>query len=189
MNNKKILLAALIIVALAQVIMPVRMIRDKEKTIITGEEFKFRLNPPRAREQMINIRSGRFSVNEVLLTDGQKFTRGEIVYVCLKVSEEGFAEVASISGEKSESKLPCLKAKVSFVFADSIGKMLVNYPFEQDFNNMTNSAEFASTYREAVKNLSVIYALVYIRKSNAILKDVIIDGIPLSELAKNKNQN
>jgi len=187
MNNRKILIPALIIVAMAQLIIPVRMIRENEATVITGEEYKFRLNPPRDREQMLNSRAGRFAMNEITLSDGQKFENGEIVYVALKVGDDGFAEVASVTQTKGEKTFPGMNAKVSYVFADSIGKILVNYPFEQDFINITNSAEFATTYREAVKNMSVVYALVCIRKNNAILKDVYIDGKPLQEVAGSKS--
>lgn len=187
MNNKKILIAALIVVALAQLIIPFRMIKNHEARIITGEEYKFRvISSPENREQPINIRRGLFYVNEIILTSGQNFSRGETVYVGLKTGPDGFAEAVSVSRVKEEITSPFLRAKVNFIFAEYLNKILVIYPFEKDYNNETNSSEFSAAYREALKNQSNIYALVYIKNGNAILKDIFIDGTPLREYSQNK---
>ncbi len=44
-------------------------------------------------------------------------------------------------------------------------------------------------YRESIRDINQeTYALVYIKDGLAVLKDVILDGVPIKEMVKEKNE-
>jgi hypothetical protein len=44
-------------------------------------------------------------------------------------------------------------------------------------------------YRDARRERKSAYALVSIKDGDAVLKDVLIEGIPIREIAKERNEN
>lgn len=191
MNSKKILLPAFILVALAQLYIPAKMILDKEGVLDTGTEYKFKTAPidpsDPFRGKYITL---SFDENTVEAPNEQEWMRGETIYVSLTTDNKEFAKIKSISKEKPTDNQDFLKAKVSFVTRNGSNKVTIDYPFDRYYMEESKAYEAELTYRQSQRDTNrITYALVSIKDGNAVLKDVLIDGISIKELVKEEQQN
>ncbi|HMB62545.1 MAG TPA: hypothetical protein VKN36_05700, partial [Eudoraea sp.] len=64
-----------------------------------------------------------------------------------------------------------------------------DYPFDRFYMEESKANEAELTYRQSQRDTSKItYALVRIKNGEAVLKDVMIDGISIRELVKTKEE-
>jgi len=190
MDNKKILFSAFILVALAQLYVPSKMISDREEVLATGTEYKFRTAPidpnDPFRGKYITL---SYSENTVEIENEKDWTRGEKIYVHLTKGNDGFARIRSVSKEESTDTQDYLKVKVNYVSENGSDKLTIDYPFDRFYmeESKANDAELA--FRQSQGDTSKItYALVRIKNGEAVLKDVMIDGISIRELVKTKKE-
>ncbi len=63
----------------------------------------------------------------------------------------------------------------------------LEFPFTKFYMEETKAADAEKLYWETLRdNSKTIYALVYIKDGDAVLKDVCIDGVSIKELVKKK---
>ena len=191
MNNKKILLLAFILVVLAQLYIPAKMILVKESVLDTGTEYKFKTAPidpsDPFRGKYITL---SFAENTVETPNDQDWMRGETIYVSLTTDNNGFAKIKSISKGKPTDNQDFLKSKVSFVTKNGTNKVTLDYPFDRYYMEESKAYDAEQTYRQSQRDTNrITYALVSIKDGNAVLKDVMIDGISIKELVKEEKQN
>lgn len=190
MYNKRILLIALLVVALAQLTIPVKMILDKEEVLNQGTLYKFRTAPVDPndpfRGKYIAL---TFQENTVELKDKEEWTMGETIYVSLTTDDKGFAKIKSFSKKMPAGQPDVIEAKVRFVEENAPRKLFIDYPFNRFYMEESKAAEAEKTYRQLMADTSkVTYALVSVKEAEAVLNDVQIDGISLIGIVNNKQK-
>ena len=189
MNSKKILLPAFILVALVQLYVPAKMIWDREKVLEKGKEYKFKTAPidptDPFRGKYISL---SFEENTAQIENKMDWTKGEQIFVYLTTDNEGFAKIKSISKEKPIDNQDFLRAKVRFISGSDSNKLTIDYPFDRFYMEELKAYDAELTYRQSQQDTSKLtYALVRIENGEAVLQDVLIDGIPIMEIIeKNK---
>ncbi len=193
MKNNSILLSVFVLIALVQLYVPAKMIKDHENVLKNGIEMKFRTAPVDPsdpfRGKYITL---RYSDNTIKLNEEEEWVRGEEVFVYFENDDEGFAKIKLVSKVESEEGKNYLKTKVS---SFSQNRLSVDFPFDRFYMEETKASEAEKLYNEsqiiraneshlnqsADKRLPT-YALVNILKGRVVLHNVIIGGVPVLEL-------
>lgn len=185
MNNKKLLLTLFIVVALVQLYVPAKMIWDKENVLNTGITFKFKtapidpVDPFRGKYITLN-----FDENTFVVQNADEWYRGETVFVFIKENETGFAKISDISKTEPTNSENYLKAKIAHT-SNSKSIVYIDYPFNRYYMEESKAYDAELAYRQTQQQLNkTTYALVSIKKGDAVLKDVLIDGMPIKEIVK-----
>lgn len=190
MNNKKLLLTAFILVALAQLYVPTKMIWDKESVIDKGVEFKFKTAPidpnDPFRGKYITL---SYDENTVTVSDEQDWVEGEPIYVILVTDKSGYAKIQSVSKTNPTDNENYIKAKVGFTWGNASNTLTIDYPFDRYYMEESKAYDAELTYRQSQQDTSKItYALVSVKNGDAVLRDVLIDGISIREVVKANQQ-
>jgi len=169
-----------IIVALAQIFVPMQMIVDSEETIMTGTAYKFKTRPidptDPFRGKYITL---QYEMNHFNIPD-TAYVVGEEIYVYIQNDKEGFAEVYEVSKEPLSIDKDYVKTRVTFYYEGKVGFQL---PFNTFYMEETKAYDAEVAYNRVNRDslLNDVYALVYIKEDQAILKDVFINNIPIQE--------
>ena len=188
MKTKRYLFGIFIAVALLQAFVPLKMVYDSEMTERHGMVYKFRTapidptDPFRGKYVALN-----FDINSYPTID-TTWVPGNQVNLLLGKDREGFAVIKNISREKPDSGIDYITATVAFNYG---GKLQFDLPFDTFYMNENKAAEAESSYREynRKKDARPAYALVAVKDGNAVLKDVIIDGVPIREYVEKRQSN
>ena len=184
MNNKKVILAAFILLALVQLYVPAKMILEREKILEKGVEFKFKTAPidpnDPFRGKYINL---QYENNVIEIQNEDEWFSGEDIYVILAKDNNGFAKIKSVSKTKPSEDLLFVKAKVSFISTDDSQKLTVDYPFDRYYMEESKAVEAENLYRKSLTDTSQnVYALVKIKDGEAVLKDVLINDVSIRDI-------
>jgi len=190
MNSKYSLLTAFILVALAQIYVPIRMILDKEDVLANGTEYKFKtapvdpVDPFRGKYITLN-----YEGNTVGIQNEKDWMFGERIYVSLTSDNEGFAQITSVSKEKPKDNQDYIIAKVDFVTDDGSNKLTIFYPFNRYYMEESKALKAEQTYMQAqIDTNQITYALIRVKDGDAVLKDVLIDGVSIREIVKTNQE-
>ena len=189
--NKKIILPAFIIMVLAQWYVPGSMIFNREKVLSDGKEFRFKAapvdpyDPFRGKYIVLS-----FEENAAQVTDVSDWTYGDPVYVSLVEDENGFAKIQSISNEEPVGASDYVLASINFFMEDSLSNVVIDYPFNRFYMEESKAYDAEHAYNESLRDTSgVTFAIVSIKNGDAVIKDVFINGIPIKEAARIRNEN
>lgn len=186
MTSKKILIPVFIVVALAQLWVPARMICNREKVLEDGKEYKFLTAPVDPTDPF----RGKYIVlsythETVKIENEKEWTAGEQIYVTLNTDSAGFARIQSVTKDKPTNSRDFLEAKVRDVSQDGTNALTVAFPFDRYYLEETKAPEAERTYRHSQQNPATLtWALVSIDNGEAVLKDVLIDGVSIKEIVK-----
>lgn len=188
-KNKYILIFAL--VALIQLYVPAKMIWHQENIWQNGKEYKFKTAPidpnDPFRGKYITL---TFEENIYNIEDEMEWTRGEEVYVLLTTNASGFAKIDSVTKQTPDNSSDFVKAKVWFLSGNGENKLTIDYPFNRFYMEESKAYDAEVTYRESqIDSTKTAYALVSIKNGDAVLKDVLIDGVPIKEIVKKEQSN
>lgn len=167
-----------VIVAIAQIWVPVHMITDNESAIISGKAYKFKTRPidptDPFRGKYITL---DYEINHFDSEDS--YVVGEEIYVYLQDDEEGFAEVTQVSKESLITKEDYVLARVTYYYKGQVNFQL---PFNIFYMEESKAYDAELAYAKVNRNRlsSNVYALVYVSGDKAVLNDVFIDTIPIS---------
>lgn len=190
MNSKKIMITAFILMVIIQIAVPAKMIWDKESILDSGKEFKFETEPVDPTDPF----RGKYIVlsykeNSLEFETTDTWFSGENIYVILKTDEKGFSTIESVSKEKPLENVDFVKAEVEYVSGDRFKIINIAYPFDRFYMEESKAYPAEQEYRESqLDSTKTTYALVNIKNGDAVLKDVLIDGISIREIVK-KNQS
>jgi uncharacterized membrane-anchored protein len=187
MKTKNILIA-FALTALAQLAIPLKMIYDCEMTERDGTEYKFRTAPidptDPFRGKYITL---SYDIDAVPTKDST-WVSNEKIYVSLGTDANGFAKVKQVSRQQPE-KGDYIVTTVDYYY-DYSKELNIALPFDRYYMEEGKAYEAETAYREynrTAKKAKPAYAVVAIRNGDAVLKDVIIDGIPIKEyVVKNR---
>ena len=175
---------AFVIMVLAQLYVPASMIFESEKVLTQGKEFKFKTapvdptDPFRGKYVSLNFEETNFRGR---LQD--TFFYGEKVYVSLSTNHEGFVKIADISKSIPDTE-DYVSATVSNFFDGDSSYVTVEYPFDRFYMEESKAYNAELAYNESARDTNqTTYALVSVRKGEAVVKDVIINGITIRQAA------
>ena len=184
--DKKILIAAFVVLVLVQLFVPARMILNRELVLSEGKVYKFRTAPidpyDPFRGRYITL---RYPENRVGVENENDWQRGENIHVALRVDEEGFARIGNGSREIPASGEGYLKATVKSVSTNGSHQIRITYPFDRYYMEESKAFDAEEVYQDVMGDPEqVAYALVHIKDGVAVLKDVMIDGVSIREIVK-----
>ena len=191
MINKKILLPVFILIALVQLFVPAKIILDREDILDKGKEYKFKTKPidpnDPFRGKYITL---RYEDDMIEIQNDSDWLRGEIIYAFLTTDDEGYAKIQSVSKENPANNQDFIKTKVSYVTDDGSNKLIIDYPFDRYYMEESKAYDAELIYRESQRDTSQIaYALVSIKDGQAVLKDVLINGVSIREIVIKEREN
>lgn len=188
--NNKIIIPAFFIMALAQLYVPANMIFNKESVISKGNEFRFKTapvdptDPFRGKYIVLS-----FEANAIQVTNADGWYEGDPIYVNLGTNDKGFAEILSVSKEQPEENEDFVRASIGFIMNDSLRNLTVQYPFDRFYMEESKAYDAEQAYMEStLDSTQVTYALVKVKHGDAVVTDVIINGISVKEAAKNRQE-
>jgi len=188
MINKKTQIVLFLLVALAQLYIPAKMIWDQEDVLKNGSEYKFKTAPVDPndpfRGKYITL---SFDNNTFEVENNKDWQQGDEIYVSITNGSDGFAKIASISEEKPEHHQDYVKAKVGFAMGKG-SRISIDYPFDTYYMEESKAYGAELTYqRSQLDSTQTTFALVHIKNGKAVLKDVLIDGVPIREIVKKEH--
>ena len=191
MDKKKILVAVFILVAMVQLLVPAGMIFEREDILNSGREFKFETAPVDPNDPFRGkYLTLQYKENIVQLQHDTNWVSGETVYVILKADSSGFAKIHTVSRTKPTGSSDFVSAKVSYVnLTDNDKTMVVAYPFDRFYMEESIAPAADKVFTESrFDSLQHVYALVSVKNGQAVLKDVMIDGVSLVEIAGSRKK-
>lgn len=182
--NKKIILPAFVIMILVQLYIPARMIFDAENVLTDGKEFMFKTapidptDPFRGKYIMLTFEEASAQVSP-----DEEWFQGAPLFVNLTTDVEGFAKIKSVSKEEPVDTEDYIKATIRYVTGnDSFTNLSIEYPFNRFYMEESKAYDAELIYNEsALDTNQVTYALVSVKKGDAVVKDVLINGVPIRE--------
>lgn len=178
--SKKYLIPLFIVMAFVQLAVPAKMIYDSEMTERHGTLFKLRTAPidpvDPFRGKYINLSYEASSFD----TADTTYVQGDMVYIVLKEDATGFATIASIEHTKPIGTPDYVQAEVTFNYG---GRIHFEYLFDRFYMEESKAPQAEAAYSEYSRKgkAKPAYAIVAVRDGNAVVKDVIIDGMPVKE--------
>jgi len=194
MINRKLSVFFFILVALAQLYVPAKMIFDREDVLETGTEYKFRTAPidpnDPFRGKYITL---SYVNNNYLVKDDGSWVDGESGFVTILNDKDGFAFIGAVSKVKPSNTQDFLKTKMRLINPDDFDpkvKLLIEYPFDRYYMGEFKANDAERAYNKSLQDTTrITYALVMIKNGDAVLKDVLIDGISIEEIVRKEQLN
>lgn len=184
MTKGKILFLVFILLAIAQIIVPAKMVFDSESTLSSGKEYRFRTAPV----DPLDYFRGKYvslSFREVTweTRDSVSMEYGDEVFVVLGTDGSGYAVIRDIVMEEPEAVDYVRATIVSKDPAFNYYKVTIEYPFNRFYMDEFKALDAELAYREAT-TVSDAYAVVRVKDGNAVIDDVILDGKTIKEAAE-----
>ncbi len=192
MKTKFIFFILFLFVAGAQIYVPASMILDREKTLATGKTFRFETRPIDPNDPF----RGKFVAldyeqNVCTIPDSVYFSYDEEIYVQITEDENGFAKVTNVTVDPPETETDFIKASAggSNYYNDST-TVYIEYPFDRFYMEEYKAPEAEKVYSQSQRDsLKISWAVVKVLEGNAVLEDVMIDGISIKDVVKNQQEN
>lgn len=179
----KYLIIAFAITAVLQVFAPLKMIYDSEATERHGAEYKFRTAPidpsDPFRGKYITL-SFDLDITSVPTKD-TTWLRNEPIYASLTKDSLGFAKIANVSREKPKDNADYIATTVGYYYGQDLH---INLPFDRFYMEEGKAYDAEVAYRNFNRDsitTKPTYALVAVKDGNAVLKNVIIDDMPIKD--------
>ena len=164
--------------ALAQLAIPAQMVWENEQAYANGTEYKFKTEPVdptdpfRGKYILLN-----FEANSASVKDSE--WHADEGYVVLGTDKEGFSTIDTLL-ENAPAKGDYVKVKVNYYYGTTAQ---VEYPFDRFYMEESKAPDAEIMHRDYIskKNKVPAYAIVGVKDEVAVVKDVILDGIPIKE--------
>ncbi len=170
------------LVAIVQLLVPAQMILGQETILDTGAAYKFRTQPidpsDPFRGKYITL---RYEMNAGISKDSL-WERNEDAYVYLKKDSLGFAELMKVSKTPLDIENDYVIVKTRW-YDQNKKTIHFNLPFDRFYMEESKAKPAEDAYREAQRDSlpNNTYGLVYIKEGDAVLKDVLINEIPIAD--------
>jgi len=189
--KKSYLIIAFCIVALIQLFVPAQMIFNQEEVLDKGRAYKFKTRPidpnDPFRGKYITL---NYDIRSFTTTDST-WQRGDDVYVYIKDSL-GFAALDTIAKQKLDRETDFVVAEARYFYKrkfynNQSSRLTFDLPFNRFYmeESKAKPAEDAvrvTRFDSVIKN---VYGVVYIKDGASVLKDVVIDGVPIADYIEN----
>jgi uncharacterized membrane-anchored protein len=171
--------------AIVQLLVPAYLIFESEYTMKEGRTLNFRTEPVDPndvfRGKYVQL---RFTESFVNTDRALSVDEGQTVYITFHQDEEGFAIPLDVLFDEPSSDVDYLAYENDYIrLADSI--FYFQYPFDRFYMEESKAPEAELLYQDAVADtMQRAWATVTLHKGRAVLRDVMINGESISELAK-----
>ena len=180
--NKRWLMVALVVVATAQVAVPVEMILQHEGYLRKGRAYKFRTRPvdpyDAFRGRYVQL---AFEQNHAPWRSHDEVQPGMELFACVEEGTNGFAVIREVMPARPEQG-DYLKVKASWRNArtDDVNFTL---PFDRYYLEETKAPKAEQTYREHNRHNATndTYVVVRIKDGDAALADLYVGGKPIRD--------
>ena len=180
-----------IIVVVLQILVPTKMILDQEDVLATGKLYKFKTTPVDPndpfRGKYITL---NYDINKSKTIDST-WKRGDKILVYFDADSLGFAKLYSISRKELDSDVDYVEAKVTWGNRRA-NEVSFNLPFNRFYMEESKAKPAEEAYNRTARQRNVIdkstYALVAVKNGKPVLKDVLINEIPIVDYIKNLDQ-
>lgn len=184
MNRKGIILAAFVLMIIAQLYVPAKMIWDNERIWIHGTEHLLKTAPVDPndifRGKYIDL---AFEATIIQVKDENDWEWGEEVFGVLSTDEEDFSYVSSVKKERPDPNVPYMELTISYASKDGQNEIQVDFPFDRFYMEESKAYEAELSYQKSQQDPgSTTWALVGVLDGSAVIKDVLIDGVPISQI-------
>lgn len=170
---------------LLQLYVPAKMIWDKEDVVRTGVEYKFKTRPydPNDPFRGKYIRLS-FEEETVVVDTSLNWARGEEVYAKLGIHKNGFAKIKELSKVAPMDDQDFIKTTVRYSNYKS-NTVRITLPFERFYMEESKAYDAEVLSRVSFRDTSkLVYALVNVKDGEAVMSNVFIDDVPISEVVK-----
>ncbi len=184
--KKPVIIFGFVLMAIAQWYVPAKMIFYRERIITTGKEFRFKTEPfdpyDAFRGKYVYL---VFHQTAVQLRDTTtRWNTGDEVYALLETDSSGFAKVTTVTKDEPGEHVDYLKVTTGYVYQDSVTSLSFNYPFDRFYMEESKAAAANDAYNDALRDTSkVTYALVRVLRGEGVVLNVMIDGVPIKDVA------
>lgn len=166
-----------IVVALLQLMVPAKMIYDKETVLITGTVYKFKTQPidPNDPFRGKYVTLG-YELSTAKSLDSTIQNRDRVL-IYLENDSLGFAKVKSVSKTDLKMGTDFIEVEIDY-YNVSANMVHFNLPFDRYYMEESKAKPAEDIYREYSRRNDTInqtYALVAIKNGDAVLKDVYIN--------------
>lgn len=191
MNRKHIISIAFVLLILAQWYVPGKMIWENERAWLLGTTHHFKTAPV----DPIDIFRGKyidlsFEGIIVKVQNAGDWTEGEEVYGILSTDPDGYSYISSLVKNKPAKDVECLRLSIRYVPGSGRDEVHIDFPFNRFYMEESKALPAELSYRESSRDsTSTTYAVVSILDGEAVLKDVMIDGVPIKEVAETLLEN
>ena len=187
MNYKKISITAFILMCIAQLFVPAKMITGQEDVLKTGKVFKFRTapvdpnDPFRGKYITLNYQDDEFPAPDMNILKG----KNQQLYVELKTDGDGFAKIINVSKIRPAHPDYIISNNHYQTRRNNQDLISIQFPFDRFYMEEFKAPAAEKAYRESNRDTSVVtYALVYIKDGDVVLEDVVMDGISIKDQAE-----
>ncbi|QZE15844.1 GDYXXLXY domain-containing protein [Halosquirtibacter laminarini] len=188
MKHKIVLPLLFILMVIFQFAVPLKMVRDCEHTLTHGNVYKFKTKPIdptdpfRGKYVALSFEADNISVNNEV-----KFESDEPLFVTIVTDEEGYAKISQVWREEpTQSNLDYFKVNVNYYgTSKDPNKLVLKFPFDRFYMSEHKAKRAENTYRNASRaNKSDTYGVVRVEKGMAVIENVMINGVPITDLVK-----
>ena len=174
----KYIFIAFVVTALLQAFVPLKMVYDNEITVSRGTVFKFKTEPIdpsdpfRGKYVALN-----FQENTVVVKDSV-YPVGEQLYALVSNDSAGFAVITGIAKVRPQNTTNYITVKSNGCYE---GLLRLDLPFNVFYMEEGKAQEAENGYRKYTKQdtYNPAYAQVAVKEGNAVVTDVIIDGLSI----------
>lgn len=162
---------------LAQWIIPGSMIYESQQILTKGVPLKFKCAPVDPndpfRGKYITL---DFDIRQFTVDSSHHFEQGAEVIATLKNDSAGFAVIADLSKQTPQGNEPFLKLPISYMSnMNNTTEIYFDIPFTRFYMEEYKAPTAETLYQQSVADTSGnTYALVYVYKGNARIRDVFV---------------
>lgn len=181
MSNKSILLLIFLLVAFMQLLVPANMIFQKNKTVVTGTLFKFKVKPVDPADPFL----GRyvdlsFDQDTFVVEESKFYTEQKTVYIEIAHGIDSFAIIKNISLTPFKETNHFITAKVAYVYDKRVH---IEYPFTRIYMEESKAPKAETKVNTMLRDSTYQgYAEVFVYKGDAVVQDVKINNRTIKSL-------
>ncbi|RYD79545.1 MAG: hypothetical protein EOP53_09480 [Sphingobacteriales bacterium] len=186
MKKTKITWIAFVLLVVLQLWVPASVIRNKENVLATGNAYKFR-TAPRDPNDYLRGKYVYLNFNETSFetTGTATWKSGQQVYASLGTDSAGFAKITGINANARDAGKDYIKTSINYVDYENARKIYVHWPFDRFYMEESKAPLAEEAYNNSTIDSSLIsYALVKVKKGEAVLENVYINDKPIDEFIK-----
>jgi uncharacterized membrane-anchored protein len=181
MPNKSILLLIFLLVAFLQLLVPANMIFQKNKTVVTGTLYKFKVKPVDPADPFV----GRyvdlsFDQDTFVIKDSKFYADQQTIYVEIAQGIDSFAIIKNISLSPFKDTEHFITAKVAYIQENRVH---IEYPFTRFYMEESKAPEAETKVNIMLRDSTYLgYAEIFVYKGDAVVQDVKINNRTIKSL-------
>lgn len=189
MKNRNVFIIAFLVLALAQLAVPSQMIVHNNDILSTGKIYKFKAQPIDPYDAFRG-KYIRLNFNESTIYTKDSIADNKKYVAVLGTDNKGFAKIAKLRQKPiPQEDYINLKSTYSYRVSEKEKRFYVtiNFPFDRFYMNEYKAPKAEETYNSSVRDSAKnVYALVAVKNGEAIIKDVMIDGVSIKDYVNSK---